>query len=154
MAKIILDYDEIIEQARASWGGTIGDERAESVKNILDTRLDDYHKVTGFSKKNILYALEKKRNVNTVNFYQESVLPLLKNVYVFETIEDLKNKFSSNKFVCSGCGKISKDPFLCTQDGCNWKSWGLFRGGISVIIKDSFLDHPVPIDMFKPIELC
>ena len=156
MATKILNYEEIIEQARLSWTGKTGDERAESVKKILDTRLENYHKVTGISKDEILIAFEKARNVNTVNFYQSSKFPLLEDVYVFETIEDYKKEFPSGKYVCPKCEKESNDPYECSQKKCDWKVYGLFGDlgkGIKVIIKDSFLENPVPINIFKPIEL-
>jgi len=156
MAKVMLSYEDIIEQARASWGGSVGDKRAADVKEILDTRLENYSKVTGFTKEEILNALEKNRGVNTVNFYQASQLPLLEDVYVFETTKDLHKRFPSHKFICPSCGKESTDAYACTQDGCNWKVFGLFRDlgkGISTIVKDKFLEIPVPQNIFKPIEL-
>lgn len=156
MATKILTYEQIIEQARASWPGQIGEERAESVKNILDTRLENYHAVTGISKDEILIAFEKRRNVNTVNFYQEANFPLLENVTVFDTLEDFKKAFPSGKYLCPKCEKQSTNPFLCSQPKCDWSVNGLFRDlgkGITIIIKESFLEHPVPINIFKPIEL-
>lgn len=156
MATKILSYEEIIEQARSSWGGKIGDERAESVKRILDTRLENYHQITGIPKDEILTAFEKARNVNTVNFYQESKFPLLQNVYVFDTLENYKKEFPSGKYICPKCEKVSTDPSECSQEKCDWKVYGLFGDlgkGIKVIIKDKFLEHPVPMNIFKPIEL-
>ena len=50
MANKILTYKEIIEQARSTWAGKTGDNRAESVKKILDTRLENYSKITGFQR--------------------------------------------------------------------------------------------------------
>jgi hypothetical protein len=156
MASKILTYEEIIEQARSTWAGKTGDERAESVKNILDTRLENYSQKTGISKDEILIAFEKKRNVNTVNFYQTANFPLLEDVFVFETLDDFKKKFPSGKTVCPSCGKESTDPYECSQPKCDWKVYGLLGDlgkGIKVIIKDRFLENPVPINIFKPVEL-
>jgi len=156
MATTILNYEQIIEQARSSWGGKVGDERAESVKNIIDTRLENYHQVTGFSKEDILNSFEKSRNVNTVNFYQASKFPLLENVHVFDTLEDFKKAFPSGKYICPKCEKESTDPYECSQEKCDWKVYGLFGDlgkGIKVVVKDRFLEHPLPINIFKPIEL-
>ena len=156
MATKILSYNEIIEQARSTWSGKTGDERAESVKKILDTRLENYHQITGIPKDEILIAFEKSRNVNTVNFYQESRFPLLENIYVFDTLEDYKKAFPSGKYICPKCEKESTDPYECSQEKCDWKVYGLFGDlgkGIKVIIKDKFLEHPVPMNIFKPIEL-
>ena len=156
MATKILSYEEIIEQARSSWGGKIGDERAAEVKNILDTRLENYHQITGISKDEILIAFEKARNVNTVNFYQESKFPLLENVHVFDTIGDYRKAFPSGIYICPKCEKESKDPYECSQEKCDWKVYGLLGDlgkGIRVIIIDKFLEHPVPMQIFKPVEL-
>jgi len=156
MATKILSYEEIIEQARSTWTGKTGDERAERVKNILDTRLENYHQITGISKDEILIAFEKARDVNTVNFYQESNFPFLENVHVFDTIEDYRKEFPSGKYVCPACGKESTDPYECSQKECGWKVYGLFGDlgkGIKVIIKDKFLENPVPMNIFKPVEL-
>ena len=156
MATEILSYEEIIEQARSTWDGEIGDERAERVKKILDSRLENYHQITGIPKDEILTAFEKIRNVNTVNFYQESRFPLLENVHVFDTMDYFKKAFPSGKYICPKCEKESTNPYVCTQKGCDWKVYGLFGDlgkGITVVIKDKFLEHPLPEKIFKPIEL-
>jgi hypothetical protein len=156
MATKILSYEEIIEQARSTWTGKTGDERAELVKKTLDTMLENYHQVTGISKNEILIAFEKARNVNTVNFYQASRFPMLENIYIFDTIDDYKKAFPSGKYICPSCCKESTDPYECSQEKCDWKVSGLLGDlgkGIKVIIKDKFLEQPVPINIFKPIEL-
>jgi hypothetical protein len=158
MASKILTYEEIIEQARQTWAGSEGDKRAEKVKVILDTRLENYSKVTGFTKDEILQAFEKRRGVNTVNFYQENNLPLLDKgkVHVFQTIKEFQTKFPSHKSICPSCGKESTDFYECSQPDCDWKVYGLLRDlgkGIRIIIKDKFLEHPVPELIFTPIEL-
>ena len=156
MADHILSYEEIIEQARSTWNGSAGDERAERVKNILDTRIENYSKVTSLTKDKILAAFEKARNVNAVNFYQESRFPLLENIHVYKTMDDFRKAFPSGKFICPKCDKISTDPYKCTQDDCDWKVYGLFGDlgkGIKVIVIDKFLENPVPINIFRPIEI-
>lgn len=156
MATKILSYEEIIEQARSSWTGKTGDERAESVKRIIDTRLENYHQNTGIPKDEILLAFEKARDVSVVNFYQESRFPLMENVYVFDTLDDFRKSFPSGKYICPKCEKESTDPYECSQENCDWKVYGLFGDlgkGIKVVTKDKFLEHPLPTRIFKPIEL-
>ena len=156
MANQILSYEEIIEQARQTWAGKTGDERAERVKTVLDTRLENYSMVTGISKDEILVAFEKKRNINTVNFYQENRFPLLEKVHVYGTIEDFKQAFPSGKSICPSCGKESIDFYECSQPDCDWKVYGLLGDlgkVIKVIIKDKFLEHPVPTNIFRPVEM-
>jgi len=150
-----MNYKEIIEQARSTWSGETGDKRAESVKQVLDTRLENYSKNTGFSKGEILIAFEKMRTINTVNFYQESKFPLFENVVVFDNLEDFKKAYPSGKSYCPKCSQESDSFYECSQDKCDWKSYGFFGNlgkGIEVIIKSKFLEHPVPENIFKPIE--
>lgn len=155
MAKIVLEYQEIIEKARKTWSGKEGDLKAEKVKHVLDTRLENYSKHTGFTKDEILIALEKNRNVNTVNYYQECNLPLFEDVYVFDSIDDFKIKYPSGKSICPACGKESTNFYQCTQPKCDWKVYGLLSDlgkGIKVIIKDKFLEYPKAQKIFKPVE--
>ena len=152
-----MEYNKIIEEARNSWSGETGDRRAESVKNIIDTRLENYSFHTGLSKDEILNALENKRNYSAVNFYQETKLPLLEDgIIVLDSLKEFKDKFPSGKSTCPSCGKESTDYYECSQYNCDWKVYGLLGDlgkGIKVIIKDKFLENPVPINIFKPIEL-
>lgn len=151
-----MQYEEIIEQARQSWSGLEGDRRAENVKNIIDTRLDNYSKHTGFSKDEILVALEKKRGVNCTNFYQSANLPLLEEVLLYENVEEFRDKHPSGKSICPSCEKESTNYYECTQADCDWKVYGFLGDlgkGVHIALKDVFLDHPVPHNVFKPIEL-
>ena len=80
----------------------------------------------------------------------------MENVHVFDTLEDYKKAFPSGKYICPKCEKESTDPYECSQEKCDWKVYGLFGDlgkGIKVIVKDKFLEHPVPMNIFKPIEL-
>jgi len=158
MATNCLTYKEIIEQARKTWPGKEGDKRAERVKNLLDSVLENYSQNTGFSKEELLNAFEKIRTYNTVNFYQSSNFPLFQgeNVFVFQSVKDFRKRFPSGKYLCPSCEKESSDPYKCSQVNCDWKVYGLLRDlgkGINVVIKDDFLKHPKPILIFKPIEL-
>src|SRR5690349_18537849 len=120
MATKRLSYDEIIEQARSTWTGKTGDERADSVKRVLDSRLENYSQNTGIEKNLILDALERRRDVNTVNFYQENRLPLFdsEKVYIFESMKDFQIRFPSGKYQCPSCGGQSTDPYSCTVKPC------------------------------------
>jgi len=66
------------------------------------------------------------------------------------------NLKATGKYICPNCEKESTDPYECSQEKCDWKVYGLFGDlgkGIKVIIKDKFLEHPVPMRIFKPVEL-
>jgi hypothetical protein len=170
-----LTLEEIKIQARDSWGGQGGIDRMNSVENIILTRIENYSRVLGIPKEDILPALEKIRNVNTPNWYQQSNLPLLEDgVLIFDSLEHFKKKFPSHKSICPACGGVSTDYYSCnsgvkkevTTGGgkkkktveveCDWKVFGLMGDlgkGVKVVIKDRFLEHPKPILIFKPIEL-
>lgn len=170
-----LTLEEIKTEAKNSWGGQTGIDRMNSVENIILTRVENYSKILGIPKEEILAAFEKNRNVCTVNFYQESNFPLLEDgILILESIDDFKQKFPSHKSICPACGGVSTDYYECnsgvkretitgkgknkkkTEFVCDWKVFGLLGDlgkGIKVIIKDKFLEHPKPILIFKPIEL-
>lgn len=159
MATTILKYDEIIEAARSTWGGAIGDERANRVKSLLDELLKEYSEATGYPENEILIAFEKSRNVNCVNFYQRSRFPKLKDVHIYNTMDDFKKAFPSGRYICPFCGKTSSNPYRCTvyrDKGCGYSIAGIFAdmgNGIKVIIKSKFLEHPVPENIFRPVEI-
>lgn len=156
MAKTILSYEQILQEVYDGWPGKTGEERRERVKNILDTRLENYNKIMGYSKEEILIAFEKIRNVNCTNFYQESKFPILGDgVFIFDSLDDFKKKYPSGLSVCPSCGNQSRDYYECTHSDCDWKVYGLFGDlgkGIKVLLKDVFLKNPVPVNIFRPIE--
>lgn len=126
---------------------------------------EHYAKRLGYTTQQVLNALEDKRTSWSPNYYQRGVFPRIgKNVEVFETAQDLRNKFPSGKFRCPACNGISTDPVECnsglparTKSGkCDWKAYGLFGTlgkGYSYIIKEEFLKHPMPAHIFMPMEL-
>lgn len=157
MANNCLSYDEILDEAQSTWGGETGLARKATVKQIIDSRLSNYSEVTGLSESDILLALEKARRINTVNFYQESNLPLIdgEKVKIFDTLQDFKEAFPSGKSLCPSCNRESDDYYECSQEDCKWKVYGLFKDmgkGITVVVKSEFLDNPVPITIFRPVE--
>lgn len=156
MATKILSYQEIIEQARNTWNGKIGNERAEEVKRILDTRLENYSRITGLSFETILKILEKDRIANTVNYYQESNLPLIeqtKDLFVFNTLNDYLKVFPSRKFICPKCQQETAHENYCGRIGCKYFLDSFFKiGTIQILIIDRFKTKPRPILIFKPIE--
>ena len=160
--KIIL---RLREEAGASWGGAIGEERANELETFIRAMLKDYAAVLGFSEDEILTKLEEKRDYTAINYYQRSRFPPIKDVDVYETMKQLQDKFTSGKFVCPHCGAISTDPVTCNsgwimkEDGdvpCDWKAWGLFGTlgkGYRFVVKEDFLANPMIYDIFMPMEL-
>ena len=153
----------IREDARQSWSGNMGEKRADEVEKFVRELLKDYSTTLGFSEDEILTKLEERRDYTTVNYYQRANFPLLKDVNVYKTIEQLRSKFPSHKFVCPNCGGISTNPVTCNSGTlmdngkpCDWKAWGLFRTlgkGHLFVVTDDFLANPTIHEIFMPLEL-
>jgi hypothetical protein len=115
-------------------------------------RAKHYAKKTGLDPTDILNSWEKDRNYWYMNYYQDSNQPEIKGdfVRVFETFEDLKKNIKKPEFRCPSCGGVSKNPYKCTCDKCDWKSYGLFGTagkGVFVFIKKELKGE----EIFKPI---
>jgi hypothetical protein len=145
----------------AGWAGRIGEERAASVRALLDRVLPEYAAALGLTQDAVLAAIESCRNVNAINFYQEANFPSLADVAMFDTLAAFKAAYPSGKYVCPSCDGHSNNPYECdagtVRDGkpCNWKSYGFFRTlgkGLRVVIKDKFLESPRVEEIFRPVE--
>ena len=161
--------EEIIEilkqKARESWGGQPGEDRATELESFLRKTLTNYSAVLGYTEEEILTKIEGRRDYSATNYYQEANFPCLENIEIFETTEQLRQKFPSHKFVCPMCHGISTDPNTCNtglfmdkkkKKVCDWKSWGLFGtmgAGYKFVVKEDFLKHPIVHEIFMPIEL-
>ncbi len=151
------------DSARKSWSGIIGEGRAEELERFVRGMIDNYSTVLGFSEDDILTKIEERRDYSAINYYQECNFPRLENVEIFETMQQLRDKFPSRKFTCPRCKSVSTDPNTCNSGKdigngkrCDWKSWGLFRTlgqGYRFVVKEDFLNNPVIYEIFRPIEL-
>jgi len=152
-------------EARKSWAGETGEQRAKALEEFLSKKLAHYSAHLGFSKEEILAAWEEKRSYSAINFYQESKFPSLDGVRVFENADELKKLLPSKKFRCPACSGESKDPYVCdtglpmdkSGKKCDWKAFGLFGTlgkGLRFTFKDSFLENGGIIDsIFMPVDL-
>lgn len=156
--------EQIGQKAYDSWGGQVGEERKKSVLDLLAKKLPHYSEKIGIPQEKILQAWENARNVNTVNWYQESKFPDLDQVIVLDTLQQFNEKFPSHKSICPCCGGESNDYYECNSGKiidkkgkvCDWKVFGLFGDmgkGVKVFVKDKFFESPFPTTIFKPIEL-
>jgi len=99
-----MTYAAILKEARESWGGSEGEARAQAVKAVIDRVLTEYNALTTLPKPAILRALEKVRNVNVVNWYQDLNFPPLTEVEVFGDEDDFYAKYPSRTFQCPAQG--------------------------------------------------
>ena len=114
-------HREIIErlkdEARSSWSGEVGEERAECLEKYLRNKLEEYSKVLDISQKELLEAWEKDRNYSAINYYQECNQPTLKEgkVRVFKNKNELLSSVTVRKFRCPYCGGVSDSPYVCSN---------------------------------------
>lgn len=155
----------IIVEIYNGWPGPTGRQRVVDKVRFLCERVPQYAKVMGKTELETLEALAKSRNCNYTNYFQDANIPDLSDVYVFDTLEDVRVRFPSKQYVCPRCEGITTDPQECNsgvivdkkkKEVCNWKSYGLFGTlgkGINVLVKSKSQGFPRPINIFKPIEL-
>lgn len=157
--------NKIILEIYNGWPGEVGKERVVNVITLLNHRLPQYAKIMGKTEIETLEIFVKAKNTNFTNWFQNANFPDLSEVYVFDTVADLKLKFPSGNYQCPCCEGISTDYQECNSARivdkksnkiCDWKVYGFFGDlgkGIKVVIKEKFTDFPKPIAMLKPIEL-
>lgn len=156
MGKII---EKLKNEARRSWNGEIGEQRAKELENYLINKLDEYSKALDVPQEEILTKWENKRSYSAINYYQEANQPSIKSdkVKLFDTVEELRQSVGKQKFRCPSCEGITTNPYECNSgelahEGgiCNWKVYGLFGHlgkGIHVFCKDEMQGE----DIFMPL---
>lgn len=137
-------------------------------KWILD-RSQHYADFLGLSTEEILTAWERERDYWYMNFYQDGNQPPLsgerKNTYIFDDEATARVAISQckeeKKFRCALCREPTKSPQTCDsgaivenikdgKDGpCNWTSYGLFKTGVTLVVKSPFCIYQI----FMPIAL-
>lgn len=153
-----------VEEARASWDGATGDERAERVEAFIRNRVAQYSEILGFTPIEILTAFQKAKNVNAPNYYQQAIIPDIAGVTIFENAKEFRECFPSRRYVCPSCEGISTNMTVCDSgkpmnnsgEICDWKAYGLFGTlgkGFRFLVKEGFLEKSVVYEIFKPIEL-
>jgi hypothetical protein len=156
MKKII---ENLKHEARRSWDGRIGEERAIKLENYLRNKLKEYSEKLNIPQDEILKSWESDRSYSAINYYQERNQPEIKGdkVKVFESVEEMNKSISDKKFRCPSCGGISSDPYECNSDKemsknkvCDWKVYGLLGDlgkGVYVYCKDKLKGETI----FLPI---
>lgn len=96
-------------------------------KWIID-RAKHYGEKTGIPWEKILDSWEAHRDYWYMNYYQECNQPEIKEgrVRIFDNDEDFRKSVGDKGFRCPKCGRVSKSPYECTAEGCDWKAYGLF----------------------------
>lgn len=135
-------YTDGCKEYLKSYGETQSDcghkcEYCEKYKWAVD-RAKHYEEKLGIPWKEILKSWEDDRSYWFMNYYQNAEQPLIDtdNVFVFETIDELKDKCGT-EFICPACKGISTDPYECNSGKkvgrkiCNWKSYGLFQHNLA-----------------------
>lgn len=150
------------QQGRDSCAGPVGEKRGNAIERVLSRVLPEYAKALDLTQDEVLEALERKRNYNAPNYYQDANLPPLNDVVVYDTKVAFKARIPSGTFRCPSCRGVSRDPYRCdsgvVREGqvCDWAAGGLFGTlgkGYRVVVKETFLDHPQIHEIFMPIDL-
>ena len=151
--------EKLKDEARRSWSGREGENRATKLENYLRTKLEEYSNALGIPQEDILKAWENDRDYSAINYYQEANQPSIKSekVKVFDTVDELLQAVGEMKFRCPACDGISTNPYKCNSglelhEGkkCDWKVYGLFGDlgkGVYVFIKEKMRGE----NMFTPI---
>ena len=138
-----------------------GTHRFDKTIRWIEGMVKDYAEKLGMSTDEVVDLVEGKRDYSWPNYYQEANFPGVdsESLYgIWDTFADF-NEESKKKFEgfrCPRCGDISPYPQECIhrikKDGkCNWCSFGLFRSGKGVIIKEDGLSL---IPIFEPVPKC
>jgi len=126
--------EKLKEQARKSWSGETGEQRARDLETYLRNKLEEYSNALNIPKEEILKSWEEDRTYSAINYYQESNQPSIKSdkVKVFETVEEMLQAIGEKKFRCPSCNGISTNPYSCNSGEemskgktCDWKVYGL-----------------------------
>ena len=147
------------EQARKSWSGRVGEERAATLENYLRNKLKEYSDGLGIPQEEILKSWEENRTYSAINYYQEGNQPSIKSekTKVFDTVDEMIASIGEKQFRCPMCGGISTSPYSCNSGlemskgkTCDWKVGGLFGDlgkGTFVYCKDKLIGETI----FTPI---
>ncbi|UDM18871.1 hypothetical protein [Vogesella sp. XCS3] len=154
--------EQLKQQARDSWPGATGEERAAKIEDFLLKMLAEYSAVLNVPKADLLTAFEKNRTCTAINYYQEANFPSLDGVNVLENLAEFQKRYPSREYRCPSCGGKSNNPYECDSglnrtngEACNWKSYGLFGTmgkGMRLTFREGFVDRPKVDEIFMPIE--
>lgn len=140
--------EKLKTEARKSWSGEVGEDRARNLEKYLRNKLDEYSIALNLSKMDLLNAWEEQRNYSAINYYQEANQPSINKdrVKVFKSVDEMLQAIGDKKFRCPSCSGISTNPYECnsgkemSQDKvCDWKVYGLFQDlgkGVHIFCKD------------------
>lgn len=152
------------QQARDSWTGQTGEERAIRLEAFLRKTLESYSAVLGIPQADLLTAFEKRRDYSAINYYQQANFPDLAGVTILENLAEFKRLYPSGKYRCPACGGESTNPYECNTglrvgtgkkaSPCDWKAYGLFGTagkGMRICFREGFLEHGKIEEIFMPI---
>lgn len=124
----------------------------ESKYQWILKRADHYAEMFNATRDEIIEKWEEDRSYWYMNYYQDSNQPLLSggSIKVFSTTSEALDSFEDKGFRCPKCAGVSKDPYECSEESCDWKSYGVFGTmgkGVYVAVKEKLM----VTEIFKPI---
>ena len=151
--------ESIVEEARASWPGEAGDQRADRVAHFL-TELDMTYRPLLPEGTNMLEAFEAHRKytgMKVMDFYTyEVVLHPFDIDHIFDSTKDFPDNYWPNQFLCPSCKNISSKPYVCDSGvKVNGKSCTAeamdpkLKNKLTTVLNlEKFATHPVVSRMF------
>lgn len=116
----------------------------------VNERAAEYAEAFGVEREAIIKKWEEDRGYWYMNYYQDAKQPKVPTLIVFDTVEKMRSSIAKPEYRCPKCAGVSKDPYECSCDDCDWKSYGLFGTlgkGVHIGLKDT-LDI---LHIFKPV---
>ncbi|MCR6112721.1 hypothetical protein HXA35_20535 [Bacillus sp. A301a_S52] len=151
--------EKLKEEARNSWSGETGEQRAKDLEMYLKGKLAEYSNALDIPQEEILKSWEEDRTYSAINYYQEANQPTIKGdkVRVFETVDEMLQAIGEMEFRCPSCNGVSTNPYKCNSGDemskgkmCDWNVGGLFGDlgeGTFIFIKDKLKGETI----FTPI---
>ena len=102
--------------------------------------------------KDVLGIWEGNRKYGYMNYYQDSLFLSINDykLYTFESRKELNDSCPSGEFVCSSCGKKTKNDYICDRCHANVELCHLSgKHNFYVLTKDDMRIHYC----FRPVEL-
>ncbi|MEN1969002.1 hypothetical protein WMZ97_13125 [Lentibacillus sp. N15] len=151
--------EKLKDEARRSWDGELGVQRAIDLERYLRGKLEEYSRSLKIDQEEILKSWEEDRTYSAINYYQEANQPSIESekVMVFNNVEEMLQAIGDKRFRCPSCGGVSTNPYSCNSGEemskgkvCDWKVGGLFGDlgkGVYVYVKDQLKGETI----FMPI---
>ena len=126
--------------------------RIEKEKEIAEI-CQRYAEYFNYTPEQVFLALERNRTYSYPNYYQEANFPKKDAFDIYQNHDELREALKPELgFRCPSCKGISTDPYECSQEECDWKSYGFLKFGLyKFTIAENWILKPFVDEIFPPI---